>query len=150
MKRDLQNADTIVATYSDGKSFIIKNRFGEDGIEVDDPIALYRSTFGAFDLEVARTMRRDEHSTEADLAHYALGLAGECGEVCEPIKKHCFNGRSLDRNAVLGEIGDVLWYASALAQSLGSSLAEAAEMNAEKLRKRYPHGYVNGGGNRED
>lgn len=47
-----------------------------------------------------------------------------------------------------GELGDVLWYLSALAQSIGSSLGEVAARNVAKLEARYPDGYVPGGGKR--
>lgn len=106
-----------------------------------------RVAFHRYDAAVARTMATAPGDTSA-LAHWALGLAGEAGEVCEPIKKHCFNGRDLDRDALAAELGDVLWYLSALAQSIGSSLAEVAARNVAKLEARYPDGYVPGGGKR--
>ena len=39
------------------------------------------------------------------------------------------------------EIGDVLWYCAELASGINRSLDEIAEMNIEKLRKRYPDGF---------
>lgn len=39
------------------------------------------------------------------------------------------------------ELGDVLWYVAALATTCDLSLAEIAEFNIAKLKKRYPNGF---------
>ncbi len=70
----------------------------------------------------------------------ALGLAGETGEVVEHIKKALRNENmriSEERKEKLkGELGDVLWYISALAHDLGLRLDDIAEYNLVKLRDR--------------
>lgn len=71
----------------------------------------------------------------------AMGLAGECGEVCEPIKKHLFHGKTLDKQQVSAELGDVLWYVSALATALGLNLDDLAAQNIDKLKARWPNGF---------
>ena len=60
-----------------------------------------------------------------------LGLAGEAGEVANKIKKiqRDHNG-VLDENtrqAVLSELGDVLWYIAQLATEFDSSLEQVAQ-----------------------
>jgi NTP pyrophosphatase (non-canonical NTP hydrolase) len=40
----------------------------------------------------------------------------------------------------------VLWYVSTIAKLHGLSLSEVAAFNLRKLRKRYPNGFVLGGG----
>lgn len=67
----------------------------------------------------------------------AVGLAGEVGEVCEPIKKHRFHGKTLDREAQGKELGDVLWYLSVLANFYGFKLSTIMRDNREKLAARY-------------
>lgn len=89
---------------------------------------------------VARTMGCNL-STEEALANWALGLCGEAGEVSEPIKKYLFHGKPLDRDALLRELGDVLWYAEAMAQTLGSTLGDVADVNISKLDARWPSGF---------
>lgn len=66
-----------------------------------------------------------------------LGLAGETGEVVELVKKSLRPGGSLNEADVILELGDVLWYISALADDLDVPLEEVAERNIEKLRKRH-------------
>lgn len=76
-----------------------------------------------------------------DLACHALGVAGEAGEVADLMKKHLFHGHPLDKAMAAKELGDVLWYVAVLSRRLGFSLSEVAEMNVEKLMRRYPSGF---------
>lgn len=76
-----------------------------------------------------------------DLACHALGIAGEAGEVADLFKKHLFHGHDLDRDKVIKELGDVLWYVAVLAQRMGVQLSTVAERNIAKLRERYPDGF---------
>ena len=71
----------------------------------------------------------------------AMGLAGETGEVVDHIKKVLFHGQVLDAEALMEEMGDVLWYLALLSDMLGCSLASLMEMNVKKLRVRYPDGF---------
>ena len=71
----------------------------------------------------------------------ALGLAGEAGEVAELVKKGVFHRHTIDRAKLEQELGDVLWYASALCTTLGLDLGEIMQTNIEKLKVRYPNGY---------
>jgi NTP pyrophosphatase (non-canonical NTP hydrolase) len=88
----------------------------------------------------ARTLGRDR-TPEQQLANAALGLTGEAGEAAELVKKHLFHATPLDRDAVVKELGDCLWYIAAFATVLDIPMAEIAERNIEKLRKRYPEGF---------
>lgn len=70
-------------------------------------------------------------------AHF-LGLGGESGEVMELYKKHIGHGHELDLSKVMKELGDVLWYISAIATGLNLSLEDIAIANVTKLKTRYP------------
>lgn len=71
----------------------------------------------------------------------ALGLVGEAGEVADTIKKAVFHQHGLDRDMLIKELGDVLWYVAALCTKLGVDMSYVAGLNIAKLRKRYPEGY---------
>jgi NTP pyrophosphatase (non-canonical NTP hydrolase) len=71
-----------------------------------------------------------------ELSHCALGLTGESGEVADLIKKSQYKGGSLDRAELKLELGDALWYLTAIAEINGWSLAEIAITNAAKLEVR--------------
>ncbi len=94
----------------------------------------------AYQKEVTRTMNLGQAHKHA-LTNYALGLCGEAGEAGELVKKHVFHGHELDRVKVTKELGDVLWYAAALAEEAGISLGVVMEANVQKLKERYPEGF---------
>lgn len=105
----------------------------------------------------------DEYQSQAmELAFYpcigsnfiypTLGLVGEAGEVAEKIKKLIRDDHSEISKAksdeLREEIGDVLWYISALATEFNLSLSEIATSNITKLRKRKAAGTLRGSGDK--
>jgi NTP pyrophosphatase (non-canonical NTP hydrolase) len=78
---------------------------------------------------------------EDQLVNYSLGVAGEAGEVADIVKKAVYHGHLLDKDEIVKELGDVLFYVAAIASTLHISLDEIAEKNVEKLLKRYPNGF---------
>jgi len=101
-----------------------------------DPLPM---TLDDYQLLALRTL--GSRPPEQQLANAALGLAGEAGEVADAIKKHLFHGRPLDRDAVVRELGDCLWYVATMAAAIGASLDEVGATNVDKLRRRYPDGF---------
>lgn len=75
------------------------------------------------------------------LTNAALGLNGEAGEFADTVKKHLFHGHLLDRDALIKELGDVLWYVALACETLDISLGAVMAANIEKLRRRYPEGF---------
>ncbi len=80
-------------------------------------------------------------TTEARLINAALGLCGESGEIADTIKKVCFHGHELDKDDLIKELGDVLWYVALAATALETPLDEIMQTNIDKLRRRYPDGF---------
>ena len=78
---------------------------------------------------------------QASITIWALGVAGEAGEVADYIKKVVGHGHPMDREKLTKELGDVLWYIAALAAEINVTLDEVAQMNVDKLRARYPDGF---------
>ncbi|EAG7718602.1 nucleotide pyrophosphohydrolase, partial [Listeria monocytogenes] len=78
---------------------------------------------------------------EQALTNYGLGITGEAGEVADLIKKYAFHGHDLDKESLTKELGDVLWYVSQIAKWADISMETVAELNIEKLKRRYPQGF---------
>ena len=73
--------------------------------------------------------------------HCALGVAGESGELADAVKKSIFYNRPIDRENVLEEAGDILFYLPGRLSTTGFTLGQAIAANKEKLGRRYPAGY---------
>ena len=75
------------------------------------------------------------------LINGVMGLCGEAGEAIDIVKKHLAQGHELDREALIGELGDVAWYLAETAWVLGADLETVLARNIEKLKRRYPEGF---------
>lgn len=73
--------------------------------------------------------------------NFALGIAGEAGEVADYIKKVLYHGHPIDKDKLCKELGDVLWYVATLADTAGLTLEVVARANIDKLWARYPNGF---------
>ena len=82
------------------------------------------------------------------LLYTVLGLNGEAGEVAEKVKKMLRDDLSLSecRVPILNELGDVLWYVASVANELGCTLEEVAQMNISKLNDRIARNVISGNG----
>ena len=78
---------------------------------------------------------------DVDWGNVGLGLAGESGEVADAIKKHLYQGHTLDLSHMKEELGDVLWYVALACKCGGFSMADVMRGNIEKLKLRYPDGF---------
>lgn len=80
----------------------------------------------------------------------ALGITGEAGEVAEKLKKilRDKNGEFnfTDKLEIVKELGDVLWYLTAMAHDLGYTLQEVAEENIQKIKSRRERDKIHGNG----
>ncbi len=103
--------------------------------------------FNTYQVEACRTANKDLPSL-LETATYALGIAGEAGEVADLLKKHVGHGVPLEHAKLKKELGDVLWYIAVLADNFFIPLQDVVDANITKLRARYPGGFVQGGGNR--
>lgn len=75
-----------------------------------------------------------------------LGLAGEAGEIAEKVKKFLRGDKELDKEGLLKELGDPLWYITSLADDLGYTLQDVVDANREKLSSRKDRGLLKGDG----
>lgn len=88
--------------------------------------------------ELALRTAKDFGDVNMDLMHAAAGMAGEAGEVVDVVKKVVFYGKKVDRQHLIEEMGDQLWYINLMIKKLGSTWAEVFEANIAKLEARYP------------
>ena len=81
------------------------------------------------------------------LEYLSLGLVGEAGEVAEKVKKKFRDGEKESfKEDIKKELGDVLWYISALAGDLDITLQEIADVNKQKLQDRLARDQIHGNG----
>jgi len=72
-----------------------------------------------------------------------VGINAEGGEFLEIIKKMIFQGKPWNednREHLIIELGDVMWYVAQACMALNISLDEVILQNVAKLLKRYPEG----------
>ena len=73
----------------------------------------------------------------------AVGINAEGGEFMEIVKKMVFQGKPWtddNREHLIIELGDVLWYVMQACKALDVSIEDVVAGNVEKLKKRYPGG----------
>jgi len=90
------------------------------------------------------------YGTGNKVVYPTLGLNGEAGEVAEKIKKvlRDNNGEFTDekKEEIKKELGDVLWYLSAIATDLGLDFDDVAQFNIDKLFSRKDRNKIHGDG----
>ena len=101
-------------------------------------------------------MNTDEYSTwvegkimtkgETRLIENTLGLVGEAGEVAEKVKKLLRDKTRFSSSDIIKELGDVVFYATALANYYGGDLTKVIGTNVDKLDGREERGTLGGSG----
>mgnify|MGYP002738054118 CR=1 FL=1 len=92
--------------------------------------------------ESIRTDWPDWKARKSDgVIHATLGLAAEAGEIAGLVQKWQGQGHDLDRDYIIDELGDALWFAAKLARVLDVPLSHVMERNVAKLAERYPDGW---------
>lgn len=103
-----------------------------------------------FITSTSRTDGDNEHYRDVSMRaamcsrglHYALGLVTEAGEVADAYKKHVAYGSNLDVTNIKEELGDLLWYVGRFMDLYGWTFEEVMQLNADKLRSRYPEKFT--------
>lgn len=73
----------------------------------------------------------------------SVGLNAEGGEFLEIVKKIVFQGKEYNednREHMIIELGDVMWYVAQACMALNIDMNEVLNINIKKLSKRYPEG----------
>lgn len=94
-------------------------------------------------------VRRAIKGAALEIDFCALGLTEKAGEVAGKIKRLKRGDLTLDyetKMMIALELGDVLWYLTALANNLGFSLGGIMDGNVRKLEDRRARGQTKGTG----
>ena len=125
--------------YAGSKVDLDKYALFVDGV-TSDPSKDYQSF-----LESLSTLD-GEGSNIHRLLTAAVGISAEGGEFMEIVKKMVFQGKPWNddnREHLIIELGDVMWYVMQACAALDVSLEDVVAGNVEKLKKRYPGGEFN-------
>lgn len=87
-----------------------------------------------------RTCNIPYDNDEDKLRHAVFGLTSEAGEVAGIMQK-VYQGHDFDKEHMKKELGDCLWMIAEACDSLGFNMDDVMELNIEKLKARYPHGF---------
>ena len=126
-------------SYAGSKVDLDKYALFVDGV-TSDPSKDYQSflkSLSALDGEGSNIHR---------LLTAAVGISAEGGEFMEIVKKMVFQGKPWNhdnREHLVIELGDVMWYVMQACAALDVSLEDVVAGNVEKLKKRYPGGEFN-------
>ncbi|HJP96694.1 MAG TPA: nucleoside triphosphate pyrophosphohydrolase family protein [Candidatus Saccharimonadales bacterium] len=87
---------------------------------------------------------------QMDKSIFAMGIAGEAGEVIEKWKKIVAYRDGVvtdeDKQELSKELGDVLWYIAVFAHELGVDLDDIVDQNLAKLASRKERNVIKGQG----
>lgn len=78
-----------------------------------------------------------------EVLNWSIGLSEEVGETLNHIKHQYWGKEAINHVAISKELGDILWYLSALCTSLGINLETVAKLNLAKLEYRYGNKFTN-------
>lgn len=108
--------------------YISADEYGKDKIGAND----YQ--------ELSRRTQSTELSLEDKRRHALFGLCSEVGEI-HSIFQHEYQGKPADKEKVIDECGDLLWFLCELCDSFFINLSDVMEYNINKLKARYPQGF---------
>lgn len=107
-------------------------------------------TFADYQEKAMQTLMYPGQGELIGLQYTILGLNGEAGELAEKVKKIMRDGNQIvtdqNREDLILEAGDVLWYLTAIAEELGTTIEEIAMRNVNKLSSRRDRNVLGGSG----
>ena len=112
-------------------------------------------TLNQYQTEAMRTASGVTNASNENLIlNGAMGLCGESGEVADKIKKIYRDNNGIisedNKEQLVKEMGDVLWYLANMATDLNVTLEDVARKNLEKIQIRQQKNLIHGeGDNRE-
>ena len=93
-----------------------------------------------YQQECLRTANFTGAETEI-VCNMVMGVAGEAGEIVDYLKKVSFHGHHFEKDELIEEMGDLLWYVAVLTNYFNIDLEDVMKRNIIKLKERYPNGF---------
>ena len=90
-----------------------------------------------------------QYPKEVEMDYLMIGLANEVGEVLGKFKKHLRGDKMVVQDfndALVAELGDVMWYFARILDVLGVSFYEVMVNNISKLHSRQARDVIKGDG----
>lgn len=88
-------------------------------------------------------IKEEMSSGQAHILHMSLGFVQEAAELSDQFKKWAIYQKQLDLENVREELGDALFFMTAIMTHFGISFTELQHLNRSKLDERYKEGYSN-------
>ena len=169
MTDKLMEAAAAEAGYIDTADYVRSYDYGREDLGSAAVVAagtfntITPLSLNSYQASTADTAIYPGKGTPLGLIYCGLKLAGEAGEVAEKIGKairddgmepwasrvdvvEWDNLTPERREAIKGELGDVLWYVASAARELGYDLGDIAQANLDKLASRKSRGTLQGSG----
>ena len=80
-------------------------------------------------------------NADEKLCMLCMGLAGESGEIIDYLKKMLFHKHPFDKEKLIKEMGDMMWYFVGLLDFFKIDIEDVFNKNIKKLQQRYPNGW---------
>lgn len=100
-------------------------------------------TFNQYQENAAKTAIYPE---DRALEYLSLGLVAEAGEFAGKIAKYYRKDKTFETQAVIDELGDILWFISEMSRLMQQPLSIIADNNTTKLASRAERGQLKGDG----
>lgn len=107
--------------------------------EVGDALWYAEAVCACFDTTLGKLVT---HRDGRPIGHHL-------GKLAELAKKEAWHGKPAPKDKVLFHLGAVLNHLDRIAERAAFTLEDSMQANITKLEKRYPRGFVEGGGIRE-
>jgi len=101
----------------------------------------YNQMFRFVDNDHKIVAQRLANEKTAAMVHAAAGMATETGEIWDILKKYLGYGKPIDKDHMVEELGDLMWYVWKMSRVINVDLMKIMELNRKKLLKRYSKGF---------
>ncbi|MDP3991177.1 MAG: nucleoside triphosphate pyrophosphohydrolase family protein [Candidatus Nealsonbacteria bacterium] len=91
--------------------------------------------------ELCKKTAQKHQDKEKEIFTWALGMAGEAGDVAGCIKK-TVSHKNDQKAGIKENLGDTMWYMAMICNFFGWDFDEVLAENIKKLEKRYPKGFT--------